>query len=144
MSLAEMPGVERMLLAVVEAVPEWHPVYATFEPFPVFGWVVRHPDGPIVVDTGVGIGNAAIDGWYQPRVTPLVDALTGVEVDPRDVAAGGWCSRASVCAGPLSCEREHRRRPTCTAPTGRRPGGTRSGACWRWGRRKPRSATMPR
>jgi len=87
MSLAVMPGIERMLLAVVEAVPEWHPVYATFEPFPVFGWVVRHPDGPIVVDTGVGIGNAAIDGWYRPRVTPLVDALTGVGVDPRDVAA---------------------------------------------------------
>jgi glyoxylase-like metal-dependent hydrolase (beta-lactamase superfamily II) len=87
MPLAEIPGIERMLLAVVEAVPVWHPAYATFEPFPVFGWVVRHPDGPIVVDTGVGIGNAAIDGWYQPRVTPLVDALAGVGVDPRDVAA---------------------------------------------------------
>jgi len=87
MSLAEMPGIERMLLAVIGAVPMWHPAHATFEPFPVFGWVVRHPDGPIVVDTGVGIGNSAIDGWYQPRVTPLADALAGVGVDPRDVAA---------------------------------------------------------
>jgi hypothetical protein len=71
MALAEMPVIARMLLAVVEAVPVEHPAHITFEPFPVFGWVVRHPDGPIVVDTGVGIGNADIDGWYQPRVTPL-------------------------------------------------------------------------
>lgn len=87
MSLAVMPGIERMLLAVVEEVPVFHPEHARFEPFPVFGWVVRHPDGPIVVDTGVGIGNTAIDGWYRPRVTPLADALAGVGVDPRDVAA---------------------------------------------------------
>jgi len=87
MSLAVMPVVERMLLAVVETVPEWHPEHATFEPFPVFGWVVRHPDGPILVDTGVGTGNAAIDGWYRPQVTPLAEALAGVGVDPRDVAA---------------------------------------------------------
>jgi len=82
-----MPVIERMLLAVVETVPEWHPEHATFEPFPVFGWVVRHPDGPILVDTGVGTGNAAIDGWYRPQVTPLAEALAGVGVDPRDVAA---------------------------------------------------------
>ncbi|HEY7069672.1 MAG TPA: N-acyl homoserine lactonase family protein [Acidimicrobiales bacterium] len=87
MPLAVLPRIERMLLAVVETVPEWHPEHATFEPFPVFGWVVRHPDGPILVDTGVGIGNAAIDGWYRPRVTPLADALAAVGVDPRDVAA---------------------------------------------------------
>jgi N-acyl homoserine lactone hydrolase len=87
MPLAVMPVIERMLLAVVETVPEWHPEHATFEPFPVFGWVVRHPDGPILVDTGVGTGNAAIDGWYRPRVTPLAEALGGIGVDPRDVAA---------------------------------------------------------
>jgi N-acyl homoserine lactone hydrolase len=87
MALAEMPRIDRMLLAVIEAVPVWHPAHATFEPFPVFGWVVQHPDGPIVVDTGVGIGNSAIDGWYQPRVTPLADALDALGVDPGDVAA---------------------------------------------------------
>ena len=87
MTPAEMPRIERMLLAVIEAVPVWHPAHATFEPFPVFGWVVHHPDGPVVVDTGVGIGNSAIDGWYQPRVTPLADALDALGVDPGDVAA---------------------------------------------------------
>jgi hypothetical protein len=69
MSLAELPGVERMLLAVVEAVPVQHPGYATFEPFPVFGWVVRHPDGPIVVDTGTG--HRAGGGPRRRRLQPV-------------------------------------------------------------------------
>ncbi len=64
--LTVMPGGERLLLAVVEAAPTWHPEHATFQPFPVHAWLVRHPDGPILVDCGVGIGHTLIDEWYHP------------------------------------------------------------------------------
>jgi N-acyl homoserine lactone hydrolase len=86
MPLAVLPRVERLLLAVVEAVPEWHPEHASFEPFPVYAWLVRHPDGPILVDTGVGIGHPLIDQWYRPRVTDLGAALDAVGTDIADVA----------------------------------------------------------
>jgi glyoxylase-like metal-dependent hydrolase (beta-lactamase superfamily II) len=82
-----MPDVERLLLAVVEAVPEWHPEHATFQPFPVYAWLIRHPDGPILVDSGVGIGDALIDEWYRPRITTIGDALGGVGVDVAEVVA---------------------------------------------------------
>jgi glyoxylase-like metal-dependent hydrolase (beta-lactamase superfamily II) len=87
MPLAELPAIDRLTLAVVEAVPELHPEHATFEPFPVHAWLVRHPDGPVLVDTGVGAGHPLIDEWYRPRVTPLADALAALGVDPADVAA---------------------------------------------------------
>jgi glyoxylase-like metal-dependent hydrolase (beta-lactamase superfamily II) len=82
-----MPRVERLLLAVVEAVPTWHPQRATFRPFPVHAWVIRHPDGPIVVDSGVGIGHALIDEWYRPRTTPIGDALGVIGIDVTEVVA---------------------------------------------------------
>lgn len=50
-------------------------------------WVIRHPDGVILVDTGVGLGNRAIDEWYHPYTTPLIDALGGAGVAPSDIAA---------------------------------------------------------
>jgi glyoxylase-like metal-dependent hydrolase (beta-lactamase superfamily II) len=80
-----VPGVERLLLAVVDAVPEWHPEHATFQPFPVYAWVIRHPDGPILVDSGVGIGHPLIDEWYRPRTTVIGDALGAVEIDVDEV-----------------------------------------------------------
>jgi N-acyl homoserine lactone hydrolase len=84
--LAALPKVERLTLATVTAVPESHPEHATFEPFPVHGWVVRHPDGPLLLDTGIGIDNAWINQWYRPRITALVDALAAVELAPEDIA----------------------------------------------------------
>ena len=83
MALSVVPRVERMTLAVIEAVPAWHPEHATFEAFPVHAWLVKHPDGPILVDTGVGIGHALIDEWYRPQTTAIGEALglVGVDVD---------------------------------------------------------------
>jgi N-acyl homoserine lactone hydrolase len=86
-ALAALPAIDRLTLAVVEAVPEWHPDHAGFEPFPVHAWLVRHPDGAVLVDTGIGPGLPLIDEWYRPRVTPLADALAAGGVDPGDVAA---------------------------------------------------------
>ena len=85
MSLTALPRVERLTLAVVTAVPEWHPEHATFEPFPVHAWVIRHPDGVVLVDTGIGTGNQAINEWYRPRVTPLAEALAGLGLSPADI-----------------------------------------------------------
>lgn len=84
-SLTVVPSVERLLLAVVEAVPEWHPEHAEFQPFPVYAWLIRHPDGPILVDSGVGIGHTLIDEWYRPRITAIGDALRAVEIDVNEV-----------------------------------------------------------
>jgi glyoxylase-like metal-dependent hydrolase (beta-lactamase superfamily II) len=53
----------------------------------VLGYVVHHPDGPVVVDTGVGRGDDLIEDLYRPTVHDLVERLAGVGVDERDVAA---------------------------------------------------------
>jgi glyoxylase-like metal-dependent hydrolase (beta-lactamase superfamily II) len=87
MPLTSLPSIERLTLAVVQALPEHHPEHATFEPFPVHAWLVRHPDGPILVDTGIGIGHPLVDEWYRPRITAIGDALDAVGADLRDVAA---------------------------------------------------------
>ena len=85
--LAELPLVERLTLARVTRVPEWHPEYGAFEPFPVHAWAIRHPDGVILVDTGVGEGHDVIDEWYGPEVVALGDALAAVQLDIGDIAA---------------------------------------------------------
>ncbi len=86
-ALSTLPQIDRLVLATVTTVPEWHPQHATFEPFPVHAWVIRHPDGVILVDTGVGLGNEVIDEWYHPHTTPLLDALGGAGVASSDLAA---------------------------------------------------------
>ncbi|MHB8665495.1 MAG: N-acyl homoserine lactonase family protein [Acidimicrobiales bacterium] len=85
--LPMLPRVDRLTLAVVTAVPEWHPEHATFEPFPVHAWVIHHPDGIVLVDTGIGFGNQPIDDMYHPRVTSLVDALGSVRLQIADITA---------------------------------------------------------
>lgn len=45
--------------------------------FPVYGYLIDHPDGRILVDTGVGIGNAFIDELYSPVHHDLDTALAG-------------------------------------------------------------------
>jgi N-acyl homoserine lactone hydrolase len=51
--------------------------------YPVFAYLVLHPDGPILIDTGVGVGSALIDDLYTPEHHDLVEALGvhGVGVD---------------------------------------------------------------
>ena len=87
MALSMLPQIDRLILATVTTVPEWHPEHDTFEPFPVHAWLIRHPDGAILVDTGVGVGNEVIDEWYHPHTTPLLDVLGEAGVAASDVAA---------------------------------------------------------
>ncbi len=51
--------------------------------FPVFGLLVVHPDGPILIDSGVGIGNRFIDQLYSPVHHSIDEALDrhGLRVD---------------------------------------------------------------
>ncbi|MGD9703256.1 MAG: MBL fold metallo-hydrolase [Acidimicrobiia bacterium] len=87
MALQELPSIERLTLAQITRVPHWHPDHDGFAPFPVHAWVVRHPDGVILVDTGIGEDNEAIDSWYGPKIVALPDALATVHLDTGDIAA---------------------------------------------------------
>ena len=86
-ALSTLPQIDRLVLATVTAVPDWHSQHDTFEPFPVHAWLIRHPDGIILVDTGVGVGNEVIDEWYHPHTTPLLDALGETGFAASDIAA---------------------------------------------------------
>jgi N-acyl homoserine lactone hydrolase len=84
--LTELPHVERLSLAHL-VLPEDHPEATTTREAPVFAYLIHHPEGAILVDTGVGRGNPVIDEIYQPSVVDIVDALAGCGVDHRDVVA---------------------------------------------------------
>lgn len=53
----------------------------------MYSYVVRHADGLIVVDTGVGTGNPWIDEQYKPQVVEIRTALNEAGFDERDVRA---------------------------------------------------------
>lgn len=86
MALTSMPRIARLDLAVV-SLPDSHPEAASSPSAVVYGYVIDHPDGAIVVDTGVGFGNDFIDEVYAPQRIRLDEALIGVGVDPTSVVA---------------------------------------------------------
>jgi glyoxylase-like metal-dependent hydrolase (beta-lactamase superfamily II) len=53
--------------------------------FPVFAYLVLHPTGPILIDSGVGVGNAFIDELYSPVHHDLDEALARYGVTVHDV-----------------------------------------------------------
>ena len=78
--------VEVLELGEVE-LPDWHP-RVDDETALIRAFVIRHPDGVVVFDTGVGQGHPLIDDLYkQPRITPIIVALNALGVDERDVTA---------------------------------------------------------
>jgi N-acyl homoserine lactone hydrolase len=54
---------------------------------PVLAFAIRHPDGIVLVDTGVGQGNAWIEENYRPRARDVREALVGAKLDPDGVRA---------------------------------------------------------
>jgi N-acyl homoserine lactone hydrolase len=84
--LKSLPRIERLDLAVV-TLPDWHPEAPNQLTAPVYGYVVVHPDGPIVFDTGVGFGNEFIEEVYEPECVRLDDALGAVGIDASSVVA---------------------------------------------------------
>lgn len=51
---------------------------------PIYGYAIRHPEGLILMDTGVGEGSKLIDEW-RPRVHSLDAALAALGHRPSDV-----------------------------------------------------------
>lgn len=76
--------IEPLLLTEVSLPPE-HP-RAGGGPYPVYGFVITHPDGPVLVDTGVGEGHPDVDRIYSPRRHDLAAALDGVGIALGEVA----------------------------------------------------------
>lgn len=77
--------IHTMTLGAVE-LPGFHPRAASGVCI-VQGFVIAHPDGPIVVDTGVADDHDLINELYRPTTTPLIAALNDLGIDERDVAA---------------------------------------------------------
>jgi N-acyl homoserine lactone hydrolase len=80
--LSQMPRIERLDLARVE-LPANHPAAELGPSVNVYGFLIDHPDGVILVDTGVGFGNKFIDDLYRPSRTEVGGLLTrlGIELD---------------------------------------------------------------
>jgi glyoxylase-like metal-dependent hydrolase (beta-lactamase superfamily II) len=86
-TLPQLPRVDRLTLATVTTVPPEHPEYATFEPFPVHAWVIRHPRATVLFDTGIGLGHAEINQWYAPQLVSLADGLASIGLEVTDIDA---------------------------------------------------------
>ncbi len=54
---------------------------------PVLAFAIRHPNGIVLVDTGIGEGNDWVDENYRPRARDVREALTGAKLDPDEVRA---------------------------------------------------------
>ena len=54
---------------------------------PVLAFAIRHPNGIVLVDTGIGEGNAWVDENYRPRVRDVREALSGAKLDADAVRA---------------------------------------------------------
>lgn len=74
MTLRRLPRIVQLKLATVD-LPDWHLESRRSPTSDVFGYVIDHPDGLIIFDTGVGTGNDLIDELYNPDVVTLDDAL---------------------------------------------------------------------
>jgi N-acyl homoserine lactone hydrolase len=122
--LPHVPRIDRLLLAEL-VLPSWHPRAADGRGL-VLGYVVHHPDGPVVVDTGVGRSSALIEELYRPTTSDLVSRLAEVGVDERDVAAVvcshlhfDHCGQAATLSAPVhaqAAEREAATAPGYTVP----------------------------
>ena len=63
--------------------PPGHP--RAGEQCPVFGFVVWHREGPVLVDTGVGRGHQEVERHYRPTHTPIDDSLAEVGIRREEV-----------------------------------------------------------
>jgi N-acyl homoserine lactone hydrolase len=79
----------------------------------VYGYLVRHERGPILLDTGIGRGDAETELRYRPRRVPLRTALGTVGYSVDDVAVVVNCHlHFDHCGGnpmlvgvPVVCQR---------------------------------------
>lgn len=79
-------SVEVLRLGVVQ-LPDWHPLAESDGVAIIRAFLIRHPDGLILFDTGCADDHPIINEMYSPEVTSAVAALNDVGVDERDVSA---------------------------------------------------------
>jgi N-acyl homoserine lactone hydrolase len=66
--------------------PAWHP-RSTEGTCEIYSYVIDHPDGLLVIDTGPRSGHPLIEEMYAPRVVSIIDALHHAGFDERTVMA---------------------------------------------------------
>jgi N-acyl homoserine lactone hydrolase len=79
----------------------------------VYGYVVRHERGLVLLDTGLGEADAETEAWYRPQRIPLAQALADRGVSLSDVALVvnchlhfDHCGGNPLLAGtPVVCQR---------------------------------------
>ena len=80
----------------------------------VYGYVIRHERGLVLLDTGLGRGDAETEAWYRPRRIALPEALGPIGVALEDVAVVvnchlhfDHCGGNPMLAGrPVICQRQ--------------------------------------
>ena len=85
-TLEHLPRIDIVAMGRATRVPDWYGD-AVDDSFDVRCFVIHHPDGPIVIDAGIGRGNAFIEQIYAPETVDIGDALTSCEVDLAQVQA---------------------------------------------------------
>lgn len=53
--------------------------------YPLYGYLIRHPDGPILVDTGCGPEHPQIDELFDPKDIDFAEALRSVGIELGEV-----------------------------------------------------------
>lgn len=76
------PAVRPLLISELTT-PDWHPL--PNQELPVYGYLLLHDDGPLLIDTGVGSGNEFIEQQYQPRNADLEGLLAAEGVAIGDI-----------------------------------------------------------
>ena len=124
-TLEHLPRIDIVTMGRATRVPDWYGD-AVDDSFDVRCFVIHHPDGPIVIDAGMGRGNAFIEQIYAPETVDIGDALTSCEVDLAQVQAlvlthlhFDHCGQARRFAVPTFVQRaelEAARAPGYTVP----------------------------
>lgn len=69
------------------------------QPLPVSGFVIRHPQGMVLFDTGMSPFEDDVRQRYHPRLRTPTDALRSSGVDPTDIAMIANCHLHADHAG---------------------------------------------
>ena len=74
----------------------------------VYGYLVRHDRGTVLLDTGLGVGDAETEDWYRPRRVALPDALATAGVRMGEALRA--LSPTATHGGKVKCARKIPRR----------------------------------
>ena len=69
------------------------------QPLPVSGFVIRHPEGVVLFDTGLSPFEDDVRERYDPRIRTAMEAVKSTGVDPNDIVAIANCHMHADHAG---------------------------------------------